>query len=405
MRDRKIDSVDLKDCTLLGGWLVDGTGDPARQNQALKIANGQIQGICSSEEVSPEEDLLDFSGDTVLPCLVDSHVHLFMSGTTDARVRQEQLEARFEEILPRIDARIGRYAACGIAAVRDGGDARGHALRYRSEILPKRFAWFTVRSPGRAFRSAGRYGKLIGRPPEAGRTLADSIAAEADGADHVKIVNSGLNSLLSFGKTTAPQFSLDVLSAAVRAARRRGWKVMVHANGPEPVRMAVAAGCHSIEHGFFMGIENLQRMAERGTVWVPTAVTMKAYAESLPAGSREAAGAARNLEHQLGQIEAARRLGVTVAAGSDAGSLNVHHGSGCIEEIRLLASAGFSIEEAVCCASVKGARLLGLERAGRRVAAGRPASFVVCTGGPERLPDSLRRVKALYVEGNRVLPP
>ncbi|AQV01094.1 hypothetical protein [Desulfococcus multivorans] len=57
---------------------------------------------------------------------------------------------------------------------------------------------------------------------------------------------------------------------------------MVHCNGETPVAIAVEAGCDSVEHGFFMGEENLRRMADMGTVWVPTAVTMKAYARMLP---------------------------------------------------------------------------------------------------------------------------
>ena len=69
------------------------------------------------------------------------------------------------------------------------------------------------------------------------------------------------------------------MSAAVQAAASRGLSVMVHANGEAPVRIAAMAGCRSVEHGFFMGSENLSRMADRGVTWVPTAVTMQAYAE------------------------------------------------------------------------------------------------------------------------------
>ena len=71
--------------------------------------------------------------------------------------------------------------------------------------------------------------------------------------------------------------------------------------------------------------------------------------------------------------------------------------------MKLLSAAGYGIEEVVCCASERGALLLGLQRAGRRLAPGRPASFLVCPGPPARLPDSLYRLKAFYVEGQPVL--
>ena len=95
--------------------------------------------------------------------------------------------------------------------------------------------------------------------------------------DHIKIVNSGLNSLKEFGKETLPQFGAEELSDVVKIAGKCGRRVMVHANGKKPVAAALAAGCNSIEHGFFMGVENLKIMAEKGIVWVPTACTMKAY--------------------------------------------------------------------------------------------------------------------------------
>lgn len=388
--------------TLLAGWLVDGSGDPAREQVVVEVQNGAIGRISPLENGARPGGGLDFSGDTVLPCLVDSHVHLFMSGDSDPEARSHQLDAGFAEVSPKIEARIRRHMGCGVMAVRDGGDRHGHGLRFRQTMVPEQFPGFVIRAAGTAWRRSGRYGRLIGQAPASGKSLAEAIEAAAQEPDHVKIVNSGLNSLLRFGKTTPPQFSKEELQAAVRAAAARGLKVMVHANGQDAVKSAVEAGCHSIEHGFFMGSENLLRMADRRVVWVPTAVTMKAYAEALPAESREAKGAMKNLEHQLEQLRKAKEAGVVVAVGSDAGSLCVHHGAGCIEELRLLMTAGYSCTEAVGCATVHGARLLGVEHAGRRLAPGRPASFLVCPGGPEELPDSLYRLKAVYVQGRRL---
>ena len=396
--------TDRDNTTLLAGWLLDGSGEPARKRVMIEVRNGAVNRIAPFEHGAQPREVRDFSGDTVLPCLVDSHVHLFMSGNGDPEARARQLEAGFSEVLPKIEARIRRHMGSGVMAVRDGGDGRGHALRFRQTVAQEKFPGFVIRSAGKAWRGSGRYGKLIGRPPEPGKSLAESIdaAAAVEKPDHVKIVNSGLNSLLRFGKTTPPQFSRAELEAAVRTAGTHGVKVMVHANGEAAVRDAVEAGCHSIEHGFFMGTDNLLKMADRRVVWVPTAVTMKAYAEALAPESREAQGARKNLDHQLEQLRKAKEAGVVVAVGSDAGSLCVHHGSGCLEEIRLLMTAGYSCAEAVRCATVHGARLLGVDHVGRRLAPGRPASFLVCPGGPEQLPDSLYRLKAVYVKGRRV---
>jgi imidazolonepropionase-like amidohydrolase len=176
---------------------------------------------------------------------------------------------------------------------------------------------------------------------------------------------------------------------------------MVHANGEEPVRVAVMAGCRSVEHGFFMGEENLERMAERGTVWVPTAVTMQAYAAQLAAAGRDPGAARRTLDHQLAQMERARRLGVTVALGTDAGTPGVDHGVGAIEEMRLLMQAGYAFAEAVRCSAVNGGALIGGES--RMLSVGRAASFAVHVARPGEVLLQGGAVKAVFVNGVAVL--
>jgi len=158
------------------------------------------------------------------------------------------------------------------------------------------------------------------------------------------------------------------------------------------------SGCDSIEHGFFMGEANMERMAARGTVWVPTAGTMAGCLDVLAAGSPEADGARRLLDHQVGQLARARELGVTVAAGTDAGSPGVRHGRAMAVELGLMSAAGYSLGETVRCAAVHGARLLGLSRSGV-LQPGAWADFIAVAGPPEALWGSLEQVQAVYCKG------
>ena len=176
---------------------------------------------------------------------------------------------------------------------------------------------------------------------------------------------------------------------------------MVHANGELPVGIAIESGCHSIEHGFFMGKENLEKMAEKRVVWVPTVYTMKAYAEHMKrqTGRIDPADVARrNLEHQLKQLSMARELGVPVALGTDAGSLGVHHGTAVIEELKLFMEAGYSLSDAVRCATLNSAKLLGLKNYGT-LEEKKSATFVAVKVGPSSLPAGLKEIKALYIRG------
>jgi len=143
----------------------------------------------------------------------------------------------------------------------------------------------------------------------------------------------------------------------VEAASSLGLKTMVHANGIVPVQIALEAGCSSIEHGFFMGKQNLNFMADRQVL-----------------REEERLVALKNLEHQVAQMALARRLGVPIALGTDSGSVGVHHGSALVDELQLLLDAGFSMQ----------------------------ADFIVVKGSPSALPESLKDIFRIHV-GERFL--
>ena len=382
--------------TIRAGWLIDGRGGPVRRNVRIAVKDGIIAGLWDAPaepEISAPDAIPDFSGCTVIPGLVDSHVHLTMSGSADEEFRKKLRAASYESIRRVIGDHLQGQLNHGVVAVRDGGGVRGYALRcaqgYPGPVC--------VRAAGRAWHREGRYGRLIGRSPAKGLGLAEAIRQDGDRADHLKIVNSGLNSLTEYGKQTAPQFDLAEMSAAVKAAAQRGLSVMVHANGAEPVKVAVAAGCRSIEHGFFMGKDNLARMADKGVTWVPTVVTMLAYARIFEQTGRNPDVARRTLDHQLEQLATARRLGVTVALGTDSGSPGVDHGAAVIEEMQLFMQAGYSLPEAIPCAAVNGARLVGGEFG--LIEPSRPATVVIVEGSPSTLPEGLKNVRAVFIGG------
>jgi imidazolonepropionase-like amidohydrolase len=383
-------------------WFMDGTTGSVQKNIVLYLQKGVIDKVDTIISGQPvKSGVADFTGCTILPGFIDSHVHLFMSGTRDKKIREHQLHAGYADMRSVIARHLGQALACGVFAVRDGGDYNAHAWQYKmaAEAAPADRVLFNV--AGRGWRNNGRYGKLVGRPPAGGQTLAEAILVDSDRIDHVKIINSGLNSLKQYGKETLPQFDLPTMRAAVSAAKQLGLKTMVHANGRLPVKIAIDAGCSSIEHGFFMGVENLQKMADQQVAWVPTAITMLAYSEKLDPNSTEAGIARRNCDHQLEQMALARKYGVPVVLGTDAGSLGVHHGASVRRELALLIEAGFSIPEAVRCGTHNGAKLLGLTHSGdlRR---GKEATFIVVEGPPSGLVDGLGKIKAFYIKGRRV---
>lgn len=380
---------------ILAGWLIDGSGRPAMKNMTLTIREGIIQAVePTGEQDKGAGELIDLTNSTLLPGLIDSHVHLCLpDGAVPAHQDRSARDGDAErEAL--ITHRVYQYASYGIMAVRDGGDRLEMVLRYQKKRTAGEESIVAIYTPGSAFYKKGRYGGFIGKEIAEGEMLSDAVSAQAPRVDHIKILNSGINSLTQYGRETPPQFTLAQLRQAVSIAAHVNRSVMVHANGSVPVAMAIEAGCRSIEHGYFMGKENLLKMRDKGVIWVPTAIPMKAYADMLALGSVEANVARRTLDHQLRQMAHARELGVWVAAGSDAGSPGVEHGAGLVEELKLLQLAGYSIEEAIRCASVNGAALIPSRLSGR-IKIGEKVVFVVAPGSPDRLPESLIHVRQI----------
>lgn len=384
------------------GSLIDGHGGPVRKKQVVVVESGYIVDIYDdiAAEKPPAELVTDLTHCVILPILIDSHVHLCMSGSIDQEFREKQLEATYEELVPMIEEHLRHHFSHGVLAVRDGGDKSGCVLRYLEEHHDPATQPVMVTSPGRAYHRRDRYGALIGVCPEDDESLLQAVLRLAQPTRLIKVVNSGLNSMTRFAQQTEPQFSRQQLGDLVSEAKRLGSKVMVHANGEDSVKTAIEAGCHSIEHGFFMGRQNLELMAEKGVYWVPTIYTMKAYGLNAEhyRTSIDVKVAEQNLAHQLEQVALARELGVKVALGTDSGSIGVLHGESLVEEMKLFMRAGFSLAETIGCATKQGAQLLGLTDLGT-IEPGKPANFLVARGTPSQLPRKLTYLETIYLNG------
>lgn len=390
---------------LLAGWLVDGQGGPILDQQYLTIENGSIQSLTPVRGAHrPDRKFLDLSHATILPALMDAHVHLAFSGTMDEAKRKAQLTASCQTIQKAIGKHIAKHMQSGIMAVRDAGDRHGAVLRAKPQNDDHSGLGPHVAATCWAWHSHGRYGRMIGRTPGRGEDLYRAMSQGLGRSDHIKIINSGINSLDRYGHQTPPQFSLTQLRTVARLAAQKRLPVMVHANGESAVRMALEAGCDSIEHGYFMGAENLKHMADTHTFWVPTAVPMAALAQTDAVSALQADVARRTLDHQLAQVELGIRSGVAIALGTDAGSMGVDHGAAVRQELRLLMTAGMPLTEAIRCAALNAACLMRLEKRGALLP-GWQADFIVVAGGPDKLPESLDNIEAMCIRGSWVVEP
>jgi imidazolonepropionase-like amidohydrolase len=380
------------------GWLIDGTGEKVQKDVLLSIQEGRISAVDRQFKTeSFDGSYLDLLEYTIIPGLVDSHVHLAFGGKTE---RQYNSAIQYKDIKKTIQHNVQQLLSCGIIAVRDGGDPHAFAKRYKEEPQNEIGHLFNIKIPGHAWHKKGRYGGFIGAGIFDEKDLLVQIEKEISEIDHVKIINSGLNSLTEFKKETPPQFSLQALKAVCETARAAGVPVMVHANGKEAVASALAAGCQSIEHGYFMGRENLKRIASAQVTWVPTVIPIKRFTESIKQGSIEADIAQRTLDDQLEQLHWAREYGVPVAVGTDAGCPGVAHGHSFSDELKLFADAGFTVEEIIQCATQKSSQLMNTNEFGA-IEAGMPATFLAIKGTPNYLLTRLPKIDLMFTNGER----
>jgi imidazolonepropionase-like amidohydrolase len=119
---------------IAAGWLIDGTGVPTVRNVLIEVSRGVIRSIRKDEPGTRKHaaQIVELLHCSILPGLIDSHVHISMSGTMDPEARKRQLASSFGAARRRIDEHLILQGACGVLGVRDGGDQWGHALRYKS---------------------------------------------------------------------------------------------------------------------------------------------------------------------------------------------------------------------------------------------------------------------------------
>jgi imidazolonepropionase-like amidohydrolase len=329
---------------------------------------------------------VDLAGWTAMPALVESHAHLFLEG---APVRPQEREAslRRGDFLERARARLERVGSFGIAAVRDAGDRHGVGL-----ALQREGGTPGVVSPGAALHRRGRYGAFLGEPLESFETPEAAVEARArQGARWLKLLVSGVIDFKKAAVTAPPQVLPEEASALVRAAAARGLPTMAHASGAESIEIAVAAGVRTLEHGFFVTRDQLARMRDRAVAWVPTFAPVRAQVDRADELGWDAAvvdGLRRILDAHAERLRHAAEIGVTILAGSDAGSGGVPHGAGLLHELALLEEAGLSP-----------ARVLAAATGGAALAAGRPARILFAAASPLETVRNLKGRRVAVLDG------
>jgi len=354
----------------------------------------------------PGAEAIDLGNRTLLPGLIDSHVHLFLHpGAEDMQTVEESVPQR--TILALVAARDDLMA--GFTAERDmGTEGAGSAdTAVRNAIDRGLYPGPRLRISGNAVdilgghEDANRFNPAAHVPSNATRAnnaleLIEVIRRQfQEGADFIKIYQTGRDSLTGDRFATPFQYTEAELTAAVAEAARVGKRVAVHATGEPGTLYAARAGVVSIDHGYQLSDETMRLMRQKGIFAVPTFAIAEYFADhaASPAeGDRER----RLLEYHGREFRKQLAAGVPVAAGSDVGPFP--HGTQAREFV-LMVKYGMSPLEALRAGTLNGAKLLGWEGQLGALKAGYLADAIAVEGDPLQDIAALRKVTFVMKSG------
>lgn len=394
------------------GHLIVDAAKPALGASTVIVENGRIARIEDGATAPVGATVVDMRSKTVMPGLIDAHVHLTSDPGTP--FWREAIDP------PELAAVTGvknalLTARAGFTTVRDLG-ATGHssfALRdaIRDGIVPGP----RIVASGGALSIIGGHGDVSGFRPEVNRALdpggtctgADECAARVRewakrGSDVIKITSTG-GVLSQQGRGLEGHFDPAEIRAITSTAHRLGLKVAAHAHGARGIEDAARAGVDSIDHGTFADGPAVQAMKANGSWYVPTLMAFTGVRDRLGKGVFtpvvEAKGRAALAQWGTG-LTAAHRAGVKIAFGTDAGVFE--HGRNGEEAELMVRLGGMSPRAVLVSATTGAADLLGLAGEIGTLDPGKSADLIAVDGDPLADPKALTRVGYVMVRGKPI---
>ena len=398
------------DTLYIGGSVFDG--ERALGQQGVLVKDGRIAELAPAGSFDGFAGRqVDTTGATLLPGLIDCHVHLCSGAEADPGSAQDKL--RPGQIVMRALERAQASLAGGVIALRDCGGKDHLEFAVRDAVNQGTVAGPTIRAVGRMICMTGGHGNRIGRVADGADEVVKAVREQIHaGADWIKIMATGGVMTPGVNPEDA-HYTAEEMAAGVKEAKRFHRKTASHAQGAEGILNAVRAGVSSIEHGIFMTEGCVQEMLAKDVYLVPTLAAVMNILR------HKDQGIAPYVVEKSERAYARHRQAVTmfykaggkIAMGTDAGTPFNRHGENA-RELQYMVEVGLTPVDSIKAATANAADLLDLDDRGR-VAKGNRADLLVVDGDPTR--DILKvadkanhraviKDGVLYQAGDRALP-
>ncbi len=394
------------------GTLLDGTSTTPRRDAHVVYDANSIRFVGAAVSTPPRELLMPgqtgpdayFPDATLLPGLIEAHAHLFLEGgELDANQRAGYLQQSSEALLAAARQRLEPLVRFGVAGIRDAGDKDGVGLALsRLGQSSERPLMPYVESPGAAIHHRGRYGSFMADALENYESPRACVEARVRaGADRIKLIPTGIINFKQAAVTSEPQMTAEEVAAIVEAAKRFGRQTFAHASGDVGIDRAIDGGVDSIEHGFFLRDDQLGKLRDRQTAWVPTFAPVQRqidHAARMGWDDTIVANLRGIIEQHSRRLVKAHTMGVLIVAGSDAGSYGVAHATGFLYELELMERAGLPPIAVINAATgVSSKRFAYREKIGR-IAPGYRSRFILAEHSPLDSVANLRRTRTVVFD-------
>jgi imidazolonepropionase-like amidohydrolase len=394
------------------GKLIDPKAGQVLTEMTVIVSGNTVSAVQKGYAAAAADDkVIDLKNRTVMPGLIDCHVHLEDQISANQQLKEFTLNEADIAFNSTVYAKTTLMA--GFTTVRDVGGT-GVNISLRNAIRKGLVIGPRVYTAGKIISSTGGHGdpthgfrEGLYAEPHTTETVADGKDAcikavrqmYKEGADLIKITASG--GVLSLEKDGAgAQFNDEELKAIVETAKDYGMAVAAHCHGAVAMKRAILAGVTSIEHGTYMDDEAIALFKKYGTWYVPTIIAGKSVADSAKkpgffppviAGKALAVGPVIQ-----GTFAKAYKAGVKIAFGTDAGVYA--HGKNWMEFV-YMTEVGMPALEAIKCATVNGAELIGISDKAGTIEPGKWADIVAVEGDPTQDIHAMGQVRFVMKEG------
>jgi imidazolonepropionase-like amidohydrolase len=394
------------------GKLIDVKNNKVLENMSIIVEGNKIVDVKDGFiTASAGQKIIDLKHSTVMPGLMDMHVHM------ESQTRKGAVADRFIENPADIAFESVGYAnatlMAGFTTVRDLGGS-GVNIALRNAINKREVIGPRIYTAGKSIATTGGHADptngyrrdLMGDPgPKEGVINGADEARKAvrqrykEGSDLIKITATA--GVLSQAKdATGAQFTDEELKAIVETAKDYGFRVAAHAHGAEGMKRAIRAGITSVEHGTYMDDEAMALMKEHGTWFVPTIIAGKSTADSAQIRgyytdvvTPKALAVGPKIQATFAK---AYKTGVKIAFGTDAGVFA--HGKNA-KEFEYMVEAGMPAIESIRCATLNAAELLGVTDILGTIEKGKLADIVAVDGDPVKDIKLMQKVSFVMKDG------